>query len=191
MIRSTFLLGLTLWVAACTTDAEQTVERVIDAPVLEKNWMIINYWATWCAPCRKEIPELNRFAQRAPQYSLYAINYDDVQGEELLAAADDMGINFTLLAKDPAALLQIERPRVLPTTLIVSPQGKVVTTLIGPQSEEGLKLEMANAIGQKTSAAFGHGKGSQNSQRSKTTDVAYLARQHPETERIYADAAPL
>ena len=60
------------------------------------------------------------------------------QGEALRAQADELGITFTLLKQDPGPDLGIERPRVLPTTLLVNPTGEVTDTLVGPQTRETL-----------------------------------------------------
>lgn len=118
---------------------------IADSPTLNGNWMVINYWATWCAPCREEIPELNRLAFGSSELDVYAVNFDEVQGEELKAQAEDMGIQFPLLATDPGPRLGLVRPTVLPTTLILTPQGEEITRLIGPQTEAALLRELALA----------------------------------------------
>ena len=101
------------------------------------HWRIVNYWAVWCGPCREEIPELNRLHQET-DLVVFAVNYDGKQGEELASQAAAMDIGFTLLAQDPGPALRVERPSVLPTTLLVNPAGKVTDTLVGPQTEETL-----------------------------------------------------
>ena len=101
------------------------------------HWRIVNYWAIWCGPCREEIPELNRLHQET-DLIVFAVNYDGKQGEELASQAAAMDIGFTLLAQDPGPALGVERPSVLPTTLLVNPAGKVTDTLVGPQTEETL-----------------------------------------------------
>lgn len=118
---------------------------VVNEPTLNGNWMVINYWATWCAPCREEIPELNRLAFGTGELDVYAVNFDEVQGEDLRAEAADMGIQFPLLATDPGPRLGLVRPTVLPTTLILSPEGEEITRLIGPQTEAALLREVALA----------------------------------------------
>jgi thiol-disulfide isomerase/thioredoxin len=100
-------------------------------------WRVINYWATWCAPCREEIPELNALDERT-ELMVFAVNYDGQNGGALQSQAAEMGITFTLLEQDPGAALGVERPRVLPTTLLVNPQGAVTDTLVGPQTQESL-----------------------------------------------------
>jgi len=100
-------------------------------------WRIINYWAIWCAPCREEIPELNEL-DRSTELLVLAVNYDGKTGDELASQAAEMGITFALLEQDPRATLSVARPKVLPTTLLVSPDGQVTDTLVGPQTREGL-----------------------------------------------------
>jgi len=67
-----------------------------------------------------------------------AVNYDGKTGDELASQAAEMGITFALLEQDPRATLSVARPKVLPTTLLVSPDGQVTDTLVGPQTREGL-----------------------------------------------------
>lgn len=100
-------------------------------------WRVINYWAIWCAPCREEIPELNAL-DRDTELLVYAVNYDGKKGAELRSQAAELGIAFALLEEDPGAELGIEKPRVLPTTLLVTPQGQVSDTLVGPQTRDSL-----------------------------------------------------
>jgi thiol-disulfide isomerase/thioredoxin len=102
-------------------------------------WVVINYWAIWCFPCREEIPELNEFArQEQSRVAVYAVNFDEKQGEELLVQANELAIDFPLLAADPAQQLGYPRPTVLPTTVVINPEGMVVARLIGPQSVDSL-----------------------------------------------------
>ena len=111
-----------------------------DQPVAlpaQGHWRIVNYWAVWCGPCREEIPELNRLHEETDLVVL-AVNYDGKHGEELASQAATMNIGFRMLAQDPAPGLGVERPRVLPTTLLVDPAGRVTDTLVGPQTQETL-----------------------------------------------------
>ncbi|MBP8264668.1 MAG: TlpA family protein disulfide reductase, partial [Pseudomonas sp.] len=102
-------------------------------------WLLINYWAEWCGPCRKEIPEPNRLAQH-PQAAVQVlgVNYDGVQGEALARQSQALGIEFRVLAEDPAERLQLPRSQALPVTFIVDPQGRLRKQLVGEQTEQGL-----------------------------------------------------
>jgi thiol-disulfide isomerase/thioredoxin len=101
---------------------------------LQGQWVVINYWAQWCAPCIKEIPELNRLDQDYAQVTVVGVNYDGTNGHELELQRQKLGVTFASLESDPAAQLGIPRPVVLPTTLILDPTGRLVATLIGPQT---------------------------------------------------------
>ena len=101
-------------------------------------WVVINYWATWCKPCIQEIPELNALDKQYPQVTVLGVNYDGATGEELERQAQDLGITFTMLSTDPANALGAPRPVVLPTTLIIDPDGRLSQTLVGPQTLHSL-----------------------------------------------------
>ena len=105
---------------------------------LRGQWVVINYWAKWCKPCIKEIPELNELDQRYPQVTVLGVNYDGETGQELAAQVANLGVEFAMLTEDPAVALGLPRPVVLPTTVILDPTGKVSQTLIGPQTMASL-----------------------------------------------------
>ena len=98
------------------------------------NWTVINYWAVWCKPCRKEIPELNDLND-VTGVEVLGVNFDRKSGEALYSDAQDLGLEFKNI-KDPSHQLGIERPSVLPTTVVLSPSGDVEAVLIGPQTKE-------------------------------------------------------
>ena len=129
MIRLACLIGLLLVLTHCG----QKDTTLPDAG----EWRVVNYWAIWCGPCREEIPELNALHQDSA-LTVFAVNYDGQQGELLIQQAAELGITFELLEQDPGPDLGIERPRVLPTTLLINPAGIVTDTLVGPQTQESL-----------------------------------------------------
>ena len=103
------------------------------------DWIVINYWASWCKPCIEEIPELNDLQTKASfPLRVYAVNYDQVEGDKLRAEAAAINLQFPSLTEDPSSKLNYQRPMALPTTVIISPQGNIVAELQGPQTAEGL-----------------------------------------------------
>ena len=104
---------------------------------LRGQWVVINYWAVWCKPCIQEIPELNELAE-LPQVTVLGVNYDGLIGEELEQQVQKLGVAFPTLATDPSTQLGIARPVVLPTSLILDPDGQLSSTLVGPQTLETL-----------------------------------------------------
>ncbi|KAF2390834.1 TlpA disulfide reductase family protein [Pseudomonas frederiksbergensis] len=116
---------------------------------LDKQWVVLNYWAEWCGPCRTEIPQLNTLAEelKAKKIGVFGVNFDNVQGEELKSASDKLGIKFTVLAQDPAELFDLPRSEALPVTYIIDNKGKVREQLMGEQTAAGVmaKLEELKA----------------------------------------------
>jgi len=149
-MRHLLYLTLSLALGACSggtgTDPvrhDSTTEQA-NLAQLRGQWVVINYWAQWCKPCIKEIPELNELDQQYAKITVVGVNYDDASGQDLAQQVAKLGIKFAMLGADPAAELGVSRPVVLPTTLILDPAGQLATTLIGPQTLESL----AQATGQ-------------------------------------------
>lgn len=135
-------LGVALLLLACSKpDGSAPSPRLEN---LRGQWVAINYWAQWCHPCIEEIPQLNSLDRDYPQVTVLGVNYDGASGAELEQQRTQLGVTFASLAEDPAVQLGISRPVVLPTTLILDPDGQLVTTLMGPQTLESL----VNATGQ-------------------------------------------
>lgn len=107
---------------------------------LHTKTLIINHWATWCVPCRVEIPELNLLATSvdADQVLVFGYGEDFHTGQQLLDDIDDMGIEFPVFTQDPASVWGYGTSRVLPRTAIIAPGGEVKQVLLGPQTRESL-----------------------------------------------------
>ena len=131
--------------------------------IIPNQWNVVNYWAIWCKPCREEIPELNQLNQ-VDNVVVLGVNFDRKVGEALVSDAAELGIEFTII-DDPAPHLDITRPSVLPTTLILSPDGDLVATLVGPQTAESIPCDLR-----------------QRDLRRQAGDVA--AADNPESQRV-------
>ncbi len=125
------LLVLALAACGATTDCTRLAD-------LRGRWAVVNYWAEWCTPCIAEIPELNALATAYPELAVAGVNFDGATGDELAQQLAKLGVAFPTLARDPSPALGIARPAVLPTTLIIDPEGRLVETLIGPQTLDSL-----------------------------------------------------
>lgn len=101
-------------------------------------WLVLNFWADWCDPCREEVPELNELGQSG-QVRVVGLDFDGSQGESLKSKVAALGIQFPVLQQSPLEQLKEKAPQVLPATYILSPEGKVVDRLYGPQTRSGLE----------------------------------------------------
>lgn len=133
------LIGLTACSPADFHDTEGQAYRYAD---FDGKWLVINYWATWCAPCIKEIPELIRLNDQHDNIVVFGVNYDEPGPEEMADAIAKMKITFPVYQTDPYRQFGIERPAVLPTTVIVDPRGELTEVLVGPQTEASLLAVM-------------------------------------------------
>lgn len=105
----------------------------------QDKWVIVNYWATWCGPCIKEIPELNLLAEEhADRLVVLGVNFDEPAGEEADKQVRKMKIEFPVFAAEPADMLGIEKPEVLPTTFVFAPGMQLTETLVGPQTQDSI-----------------------------------------------------
>lgn len=150
MLRASLILILVSILTACgPTDSLGTDQHGMPVPeaLLAEQWLVINYWAVWCAPCRKEVPELNALHKElyAKGVRVLGVNYDQLQGEELLADSQQLEIAFPVLSIDPAARFQLPETHGLPATYIVNQQGQLVAQLRGEQTKQSLLAALTKA----------------------------------------------
>ena len=90
-------------------------------------WIIINYWATDCPPCLKEIPELEGFYRRHKDSDavVLGVNYEDIKLSWLEDFISSVKMTYPVLRAEPETPTPFGAIRILPTTVIVSPEGEV------------------------------------------------------------------
>jgi len=104
---------------------------------LKGKWVVFNYWADWCPPCIKEIPELNKLQSNFPEdLKIFLINFDFLEGDELELQLKKFNVQVDSLLTDPSIIYDWIIPENLPVTFIVNKEGELEHTLVGPQTEE-------------------------------------------------------
>jgi hypothetical protein len=84
------------------------------------------------------VPELNHLNASEDGFSVLGVNYDYLEGVELQASIDSLGIAFPTLIDDPQILLGYDEATVLPMSVLISPEGVLHRILVGPQTAETL-----------------------------------------------------
>lgn len=103
-------------------------------------WVLVNYWAEWCKPCIEEIPELNHFQKlHGDVAQVFGVNFDGGPKERQQQQAEALQIGFPVLLEDPAPASGWERPKALPTTIVIDPEGRIRAQLQGPQTLADLR----------------------------------------------------
>ena len=103
-------------------------------------WLVVNYWADWCPPCIKEMPELESFYnQNENKVLVLAYNFDRLEGSDLKEQILRFKVNVPSILNDPGLLFGWNTPPSLPATYIINPEGILVETLIGPQTKDSLE----------------------------------------------------
>ncbi len=112
--------------------------------------VLLNLWATWCVPCRKEMPALDALQGRlgGEKFEVVAVNIDTRNLEKPRAWLQEVGITRLGYFADPSAkvfqdLKAIGKAFGMPTTLLIDPQGCELGALAGPAewaSEDAVRL---------------------------------------------------
>jgi cytochrome c biogenesis protein CcmG/thiol:disulfide interchange protein DsbE len=106
---------------------------------------LINFWASWCEPCRKEAPELQRFSRSLHgEAALVGVDYTD-DAPSARAFASKAGWRYPLLRDPNGTYGDRYGLNGLPATAVLDAKGKIVTVLKGPQTAATLRSALDNA----------------------------------------------
>lgn len=99
-------------------------------------WVIVNLWATWCPPCIHEIPDLVEFHEKHSNIDavVLGVNYEDIDPEKVKTFTESLLVNYPIVRFEQAPdgrTSPFGPLKGLPTTYMVSPEGKVVAARTG------------------------------------------------------------
>ncbi|WP_185964309.1 TlpA disulfide reductase family protein [Aliikangiella marina] len=129
-----------LFLAGCSQNGEFMLmngeKRSLDD--YQGSWVVVNFWAEWCAPCLEEVPELNKIHGTSADQPIQVIgvSFDPLENQQITAIINKWKIKYPVMASDPVPILPFGLPAQLPTNYLINPQGEVVEKLIGKQSAE-------------------------------------------------------
>ena len=117
-----------------------------DAALRDGQVKLVNFWASWCAPCRVEHPSLTQLA--AEGIPVYGVNYKD-KPEAALKFLGDLGDPYTAIGADEAGRMALEWGVYgVPETYLVDGEGKIILRIAGPVIQRNIEDTLRPALEQ-------------------------------------------
>lgn len=114
---------------AVLLDAEDGEHALAD---YKGKWVVLNFWATWCAPCRREMPSLERLQAAMPEIAVVPVATGRNAVEGIRRFFEEAGVKTLPILRDPQSQLAHGMGVMgLPVTVILNPEGQEVARLIG------------------------------------------------------------
>lgn len=134
------------------SDLTDTNRRLLD---WQGKVRVVNFWATWCEPCREEIPALQRVQAKFAESGLETIGISIDHADKVQQFARNMAITYPLLLGD-ASVIDLaralgNRAGGLPFTLVIDAQGKLLASKLGGITEAQLTEILLPVLGQPKS----------------------------------------
>ncbi|MGP3698677.1 DsbE family thiol:disulfide interchange protein [Rhodobacter sp. NSM] len=136
---------------AVVTTAMADAPPFTDAVLREPGVKLVNYWASWCAPCRVEAPTLEALA--AEGVKIHGVNYKD-KPENAQAFLDELGNPYATLGADANGRMALDWGVYgVPETYVIDGEGRIVLRFPGPLTERVVEETIRPAMEKAASAA--------------------------------------
>jgi thiol-disulfide isomerase/thioredoxin len=106
---------------------------VFDLSKQRGRWVVVNYWATWCAPCRKEMPELDALHREREDIDVLGLAFEEIEPADMRDFLTERPVSYPIAIVDVyAPPPAFEVPRGMPMTYLIDPQGRIAHRWLGP-----------------------------------------------------------
>ncbi len=101
--------------------------------------VLLNVWATWCQPCRIEMPSMERLYQRlgGKDFAVVAVSVDKEGPDVVMKFVNELGLHFDILQDRPGAIQQLYQTTGVPESFVIDRQGVIIKKVIGAAEWDG------------------------------------------------------
>lgn len=115
-----------------------------DLAELHGQVVVVNFWGTWCPPCREEIPEISEWSAEHPDVRVLGVAVNSGSGDRLAAASARLGVTYDVL-EATSAVVRDWKVSSFPTTFVIGRDGEIKAARTGSLSKEDLGALVAKA----------------------------------------------
>lgn len=156
-MRNFSLLAFVALLACASLDAATASKPALNVTTLDGQtfdlskqsgkWVIVNYWATWCAPCLKELPDLSAYVSaHKDKVGAIGLAFEDTDKEDIVKFLKTHALSYPVAqidVMDPPK--DFDTPKGLPNTYLIAPDGHVAKAFLGPITSKDIDAVIAAA----------------------------------------------
>jgi thiol-disulfide isomerase/thioredoxin len=149
LLAGILMTGLAVPAFAATATRPTLITPTLDGKSFDLSaqrghWVIVNFWATWCVPCIKEMPDISAFVAAHKNVTAIGLAYEDTDKADILAFLKKHPVIYPIAQVDVTnPPKDFDEPKGLPTTYLIGPDGSVAKRFVGPVTG----ADLARAVG--------------------------------------------
>ena len=146
-IATAFLIAALCAGAAHATAPKPTLvvktldDKEFDLSKQNGKYVIVNFWATWCSPCLKELPDISAFVTRhKDKVAAIGLDFEDTDKADVVKFLKSHELSYPVAQVDPDhPPKDFDEPKGLPNTYVIAPDGHVAKAFLGPVTTKDLE----------------------------------------------------
>ena len=124
--------------------------KLLDFEAYRGKVTFVNFWATWCGPCKKELPDLVALSQELAARDVRFIGVSTDRGPNIIEGVrsfvNEHGITYPVVISNDDLEEAFGNPRMIPTSYLIDSDGKIAQTIVGMRSKESLALAITSVL---------------------------------------------